>query len=218
MIILNFKTYESGTGQNAVTMAKICEEVAKESGVKIIPAVQALNIEKVAAVVKIQVFAQHVDAIEYGANTGKILPVEIKAAGAKGSLLNHSENTIMAKEILTGIDILKKLDMTSIVCTKSPSESAMVAKFGPDYIAVEPPELIGSGRSVTKAKPQVITKTIEQVLKIDKIPVLCGAGIVNGEDVKKALELGAEGILIASAVMKADNPKDVLMDLCTGFD
>src|SRR3989344_6872479 len=98
MIILNFKTYESGTGQNAVTMAKICEEVAKESGVKIIPAVQALNIEKVAAVVKIQVFAQHVDAIEYGANTGKILPVEIKAAGAKGSLLNHSENTIMRSE------------------------------------------------------------------------------------------------------------------------
>ena len=113
---------------------------------------------------------------------------------------------------------VKKLDMTSIVCTKSPSESAMVAKFGPDYIAVEPPELIGSGRSVTKAKPQVITKTIEQVLKIDKIPVLCGAGIVNGEDVKKALELGAEGILIASAVMKAQNPKNVLMDLCTGFD
>ena len=218
MIILNFKTYESGTGMNAVAMAKICEEVAKESGVKIIPVVQALDIERICNSVKIPVFAQHIDAVNYGANTGKILPVAIKAAGAKGSLLNHSENTIMAKEILTGIDILKKLDMTSVVCTKSPSESSMVAKFGPDYIAVEPPELIGSGRSVTKAKPQVITKTIEQVLKIDKIPVLCGAGIVNGEDVKKALELGAEGILIASAVMKAQNPKNVLMDLCTGFD
>ena len=218
MIILNFKTYESGTGMNAVAMAKICEEVAKESGVKIIPVVQALDIERICNSVKIPVFAQHIDAVNYGANTGKILPVAIKAAGAKGSLLNHSENTIMAKEILTGIDILKKLDMTSVVCTKSPSESSMVAKFGPDYIAVEPPELIGSGRSVTKEKPQVITKTIEQDLKIDKIPVLCGAGIVNGEDVKKALDLGAEGILIASAVMKAQNPKNVLMDLCTGFD
>ena len=218
MIILNFKTYESGTGMNAVAMAKICEEVAKESGVKIIPVVQALDIERICNSVKIPVFAQHIDAVNYGANTGKILPVAIKAAGAKGSLLNHSENTIMAKEILTGIDILKKLDMTSVVCTKSPSESSMVAKFGPDYIAVEPPELIGSGRSVTKAKPQIITKAISEVLKIDKISVLCGAGIVNGEDVKKALELGAEGILIASAVMKAENPKDILMDLCTGFD
>ena len=43
-----------------------------------------------------------------------------------------------------------------------------------------------------------------------KVKVLCGAGITSGEDVKKALELGTKGILVASGVVKAKNPRKVL--------
>ena len=35
--------------------------------------------------------------------------------------------------------------------------------------------------------------------------VLCGAGIVSGEDVARAVELGADGVLVASSVVKAED-------------
>ena len=217
MIIVNFKTYESGTGENAVKMAKICEEVSKKTKVKIIVAVQAVDIEKISKSVSIPVYAQHVDAINYGSNTGKVLAETVKEAGASGSLLNHSENTIMLEEIKAGIEKLRKLGMTSIVCTKSPSESAIVAKFDPDYIAVEPPELIGTLKSVSKMNPKIVSDTVAKVQKVKNIPVLCGAGIANGEDVSKSLELGTKGVLVAAAIMKAADPKKALMDLAGGL-
>ena len=35
---------------------------------------------------------------------------------------------------------------------------------------------------------------------------LCGAGIVSGEDVKKAIELGTRGVLVASSIVKSKDP------------
>ena len=51
--------------------------------------------------------------------------------------------------------------MTSVVCAKTPDEVANIAKFDPDFIAIEPPELIGSGKSVSKHKPSVITRSVQ---------------------------------------------------------
>jgi triosephosphate isomerase len=55
------------------------------------------------------------------------------------------------------------------------------------------------------------------VNSVEKIPVLCGAGVKNGEDVRKAKELGAKGILVASGVVKAENPEEAIRDLLEGF-
>jgi triosephosphate isomerase len=43
--------------------------------------------------------------------------------------------------------------------------------------------------------------------------VLAGAGISTTEDIEKALQLGADGVLVASGVAKADNPAEKLSKL-----
>jgi len=50
-----------------------------------------------------------------------------------------------------------------------------------------------------------------------KVKVLCGAGVKNGKDVSKALELGSEGVLLASGVVKATDKKSVIQDLASGI-
>jgi triosephosphate isomerase len=79
---------------------------------------------------------------------------------------------------------------------------------------VEPPELIGGDISVTNAKPEVVVEAVRAVHRVDaSIPVLCGAGVKNGQDVKKAIELGAKGVLLASGVVKAKDQRQALRDL-----
>ena len=51
----------------------------------------------------------------------------------------------------------------------------------------------------------------------DSEKLLVGAGVKNGEDVRLAIELGAKGVLLASGVTKASDPKAVLLDLASGL-
>ena len=46
---------------------------------------------------------------------------------------------------------------------------------------------------------------------------LCGAGISNSEDVKIAMDLGVNGVLVASAIAKAPlkKAKKLLMEIST---
>ena len=85
MIITNFKTYESATGENAIRLAKIHEMVAKETDMDIQVAVQAVDLMKVAESVDIPVLAQHIDPVGFGSHTGHIMPEAVKAAGAIGT-------------------------------------------------------------------------------------------------------------------------------------
>jgi triosephosphate isomerase len=218
LIVLNYKTYDESTGDKAVALAKLCESVANETGAKMIVAPQYTDIYRIAREVKIPVYAQGVDDVKFGGYTGSILPEAVKAAGASGSLLNHSEKRLKLAEIDAGIAKLRSLGMVSIVCTNNISTTMAAAALGPDYVAVEPPELIGSGVSVADSKPEVISGSVEAVKKINpKVRVLCGAGISKGHDVQKALELGTEGVLLASGVIKAKDQKAVLMDLVAGL-
>jgi triosephosphate isomerase (TIM) len=217
LTIINFKTYGQTTGKNAVKLAKTCEKVARKSGAEIAVAVQAADIAPVAAAVSIPVLAQHADNIEHGKNTGFILPESIKEAGASGTLLNHAEHKIDHKVLAATIRRCKKLGITTIVCAASRKESAEVARFSPDFIAVELPELIGTLVSVSRVNPEVVRSSIEAIKKVKDIPVLCGAGVANGEDVRKALQLGTKGVLVATAVDKADDPEAALVDLVNGL-
>lgn len=207
IIVINFKTYEESTGKKALVLAKACESK------NVILCVDALSLEKVTNTVKIPIFAQHVDGVEYGAQTGKINPQMLKSAGAKGALINHSEDRYSKKELENAIAACKKSKIASLVCVQTPKEAQEIAKLNPDAIAIEPPELIGGNISVTSANPKIITNTIRAVQKINKIPVLCGAGVKTNADLKKALELGATGVLLASGITKAKNPKKALYKL-----
>lgn len=214
MILINFKCYEAGTGKNALRLARICESVSKKYKRNIAIAPQFTDIYLISREVEIPVFAQRIDFIDPGAYTGHISPLSVKEAGAIGTLLNHSESRMDMELIRRCIGSAKKYDLISICCSRNVDESKSIAQFAPDFIAYEPPELIGTGISVSQTKPEVVTGTVNEVKKINPdIKVLCGAGITNGEDVKKALELGTVGVLLASGFVKAENPENVLVNL-----
>jgi triosephosphate isomerase len=101
-----------------------------------------------------------------------------------------------------------------VVCTNNEVTSAAAAALGPAYVAIEPPELIGSGVSVSKANPEIIKRSVALVHAVSpKVKVLTGAGIQSGECVKIAVDLGTDGVLLASSVVKSKEPGAVLRDL-----
>lgn len=215
MIIVNFKTVEAATGQKALELAKIHQKVASQTGIPIMVAVQATDISKIRHEVNIPIYAQHCDGVTYGSKTGWILPEAIKQAGATGSLLNHSEHRFTSEiDLENAIKRLQELQLTTIVCAETAAEGAeMAKKYNPDFIAIEPPELIGGDISVSTAQPELI----ENAVKLIGNNVLVGAGVKNAEDVKIALKLGAKGILLASGITKSDDPEAVLKNLASAF-
>ena len=213
LIIVNFKTYLEATGEKAVELAKKAEKVSLETKVSVGVAPQFTDIATVAKTAKIPVFAQHIDQIQPGSHTGYVLAEAVKETGAIGTLINHSERQLKLSDIDAIIKITRQKNLVSVVCANNPNISAAVASLKPDIIAIEPPELIGTGIPVSKAKPEVITDTIRLVREINKkIVILCGAGISRGEDVKAALKLGTQGVLVASGIVKAKDPYIVLRE------
>jgi triosephosphate isomerase len=212
-ILVNFKTYLEAIGKRAVELAKKAEKVSRETQVQIGVAPQFMDIAAIAEAVEIPVFAQHIDPIEPGSYTGHVLAEAVKEAGAVGTLINHSERQLKLSEIDAAIKIARSRRLVSVVCANNQSISAAVAALNPDVVAVEPPELIGTGIPVSKAKPEIVTATVELVRKVNpKVMILCGAGISHGDDVTAALKLGTQGVLVASAVVKAKNQYRVLRE------
>ncbi|MEM3373073.1 MAG: triose-phosphate isomerase [Candidatus Anstonellales archaeon] len=208
IIALNFKVFKESFEKNEL-LIRSAKEVSETYGIRIIvcPSTALL---KHSVNLYHDVFAQSVD-VELGQFTGTN-PIEgMKLIGIKGSLINHSENKITLNKIFRLVEIAKKIDFETIVCTANNDESKAIANFSPKMIAVEPPDLIGTGISVSTAKPEVVESSVQAVKNVNKsIIVLCGAGITNANDVKKAIELGAEGVLLASAYVKAKDPKILL--------
>ncbi len=213
MILLNLKAYEEFIGNKAVKLAMVAEKVAKQTGVKIIVIPGLLELERVARAVKIDVYAQHVDERDYGKNTGSILIESAKQAGAKGAIINHSENRIPMEKIKRTVEKAKKLKFTIVVCVNNMEEAKEVDKFEPDYIAYEVPELIGGNISVATAEPEIIRKIVKSV----KTKVLVGAGVGKKQDVKRSIELGAKGVLLASELVKTEDVEATIRDLAEGM-
>ena len=218
IIIVNLKPYEQGYGADGFELCKIMEEISIEHNVNLAAAVSAIDLVDYADNLKIPIFAQHVDGVSYGSNTGSILPEAVRYSGAVGTLVNHAECQMSWEQIEMTINRCKELGLSTVLCTADLDSSEKGSHLNPDMIAVEPPELIGGDISVSTAKPEIISDTVEIVKKINSsISVLCGAGVKNQEDVSKAISLGSEGILLASGVVKSSEPRKVLLDLIKGL-
>ncbi len=214
VIVINFKTYSQATGERAILLAQQCEKVAKEYDISVVVAPQFTDIFQVARAVEIPVFAQHMDAGEPGQYTGHIIGEALVEAGCSGVLLNHSERRLQLADIEAAVRRAERLHLYTIVCTNNPVVSVAGAALNPSAIAVEPPGIRGSGISVSQSKPEVITTTVDMIRRVNKtVVILCGAGISKGDDVKAALNLGSQGVLLASAVAKSNRPADVLREL-----
>jgi triosephosphate isomerase (TIM) len=214
IVILNYKTYLESSGENALELAYALKSASEESGITMVAAPQAADIYRIQNQISLPVFAQHIDPITPGGHTGSNLIETLIEAGISGSLINHSENRMKLADIDEVIQLCKKNDIESCVCTNNIATSKAIATFNPDAVAVEPPELIGSGIPVSQAQPEVVEDSVKGVKSINKkIKVLCGAGISTGDDMAAAMDLGADGVLLASGIVKAENPKEALLDL-----
>ena len=216
LLVINTKAYLEGTGQRALMLARVCRRLSRKSMAEIILSVQPSDISSVSRYTT--TFAQHIDAVGPGSHTGHILSESVKAAGAKGTLINHSERKLSLTDIRERIDRARGLRLTTVCCVPRTGMVRDVAKMRPDYIAIEPPELIGTGIPVSKARPGVITRSVEIARKANpSVKVLCGAGISSREDIEKSLELGASGVLVASGIVKARDQEKALKGLLRGF-
>jgi triosephosphate isomerase len=208
-VLVNLKAYPC----DPVEIAETAHAVSESSGVRIAVAPQTAHLERVAET-GVETWAQHVAPVEHGSHTGSLLAEAAADAGATGTLLNHSENRLKLATIDASLDAAERTGLETIVCANNPDQIGAVAALGPDGVAVEPPELIGTGTPVSKADPDVVRDAVEAAAAVDdEVDVLCGAGISTGDDLVAAGDLGATGVLLASGVAKADDPKAALESL-----
>ncbi len=213
MIVVNFKTYREATGFGAVKLARIAKAVSEETKVRIIVVPQLVDLA-MCDEVGVECWAQHVDPIGQGKFTGFVSREAVEEAGAKGTLINHAEHKLGSEGVKKTMEVVGGYAFETCICAASLEEVLEVAAFNPDYIAYEPPELIGStDKSVASEDPEIIQKIVQSA----KCKVLIGAGIHSFEDVKTGLKLGAMGILLATDVVLAEDPEHELRKLTEAF-
>jgi len=217
MIVINLKTYSEVTeGDKPVELAKIAQEVFDKYQVPFILCVQATDIYRVTQAVNIPVYAQHIDPIQPGKNTGFISALAVKEAGAVGVMINHSEHRIGMQAIAEVVEIANQYELNTMVCVENADEGAEVDKFNVGAIALEDPVLIGGTESIVKNDAG--KKKVEEFVAMNlQGSPLVGAGVKDQNDVKVSIQIGAKGVLLASGFDLADDPRAVLEDLCQGF-
>lgn len=214
-IIVNFKTYRTSFGKSALEIAKAAERVSREYGLDVIIAPPMLEIATLVRNVNIGVYAQHADPLYYGAHTG-YTPIEaLRDIGVRGVIINHSEHPVDLKTMARIIEISREMGLETVVCSDSVLLARIIATYySPTAIALEPPELIGSGIAISRARPEIIVKGVNAIRSISKeIVILAGAGISSKEDAYRAIELGSEGILVASAIMLSSSPDKAISEM-----
>jgi len=218
LLLLNLKTYPVCLGEGARTVARALSSAARELGVGAAIAPATPDLGRLSAELSIPVLAQHTDVTPAGPHTGTVPPEALRAAGVRGSLVNHSEHRLDAATTERTCVRLTALGLIPVVCAGTVEEARELARLRPPYLAVEPPELIGGDRAVSTARPEVVEGTVVAVREVSPdTRVLCGAGVHDRQDVRRALELGSGGVLVASAVTRAANPRAAIAELLAGF-
>lgn len=215
-LIVNLKAYKQATGQATAHLLDLFENVEVPENTSLIIAVNPAD-TRLATATSLPVFAQHVDPDRYGSHTGHVIAENVEGLGCDGVLLNHSERQLSDETIKETVQrVQAATDLTTVVCAQDVDDVDSIAGLQPDAVAIEPPELIGGQASVSTAQPELIKHGVEAAGEHD-VPLYCGAGVKTTEDVRHAVDLGAQGILVASGVIKADDPVGATEQLLNGF-
>ncbi|MFA4946061.1 MAG: triose-phosphate isomerase [Candidatus Micrarchaeia archaeon] len=220
MIIINFKVYSELIGTRGETIAAIAATQARLAKKKVIVCPSQLDLTGYAAHIKqdehFGFFAQHVDANAAGKFTGSVPAAQAKACGARGTLLNHAERKLSPTVLAAAVAACKAAGLETLVCADSLEEVKRVLELKPWAVAYEPPELIGSGVSVSTTKPEVLAGAVA-LAEAAGVPMFAGAGVSDANDVRIARKLGAKGVVLASAFVKSKAPGEFLASLLKEF-
>lgn len=219
--IINLKAYEEVFEVNLpkfIEEVENCSELAQKLEVNLILCVNSYDLKQAALYAKnVQIYAQHVDPVHFGSQTGHFPSICAIRLGAIGTLISHSEYYLNIDDTLNTIEHAQKQHLITCVCARDNNRLEELKNNNiKGLVALEPPELIGGDISVTSANPQIISEA-KNILQDSNMELLVGAGIKSQEDVSKAIELGARGILVASGVVKSSDIEETLKDLLEGF-
>jgi triosephosphate isomerase len=215
-LIVNLKAYKQATGQATSHLLDLFENVEVPENASLVIAVNPVD-TRLATATSLPVFAQHVDPDRHGNHTGHVIAKSVEGLGCDGILLNHSERQLSDETIKASVQrVQAATDLTTVVCAQSVDDVRSIAGLQPGAVAIEPPELIGGQTSVSTAQPELIEHGVEAAGEHD-VPLYCGAGVKTTEDVRHAVDLGAQGVLVASGVVKAENPVQATERLLDGF-
>jgi len=217
LVVVNFKTYSSASASTADALAQKMEQFSN-SNARMVAVVSAFDLHSVSISCEaLEVWSQHLDPVGQGSFTGWLEPETAISRGAQGTIINHAEHKVSLEHVKKLLEQLPE-GFPVCACAADVEEAKALAELGPTFIAVEPPELIGGDISVTTADPSIVSDTVAAVKSVNPdVRILCGAGVKNGKDVSKAIELGAEGVLLASGVTKANDALSVLQDLVSSI-
>ncbi len=211
-VIINFKHYENATGPGS---SKLLQQLASSSipdGTRVMCAMNIPDIIANRSKGSFQLISQHVDEIGYGPYTGKLSMEYLLDQGITTSLLNHSEYRVQPEKIEKTIEKSNSAGFDIVLCVENEREAERYAKLNPAFIAYEPPELIGGDISVSTSKPEIVGAVVDICEKYG-VKALVGAGVKNSKDFTKSMELGAKGVLLASGIVKSNDPSASLTSL-----
>ena len=204
--------FEIGTknyiyGDKVLEYAKAADAAAEKYDIDVLFITPSTEIRRVAENTKhLIILAPYMDTLRPGRGMADILPEGLKAAGAKGVVVNHCEKPMSIPAIKETIDRARELDFIVFACADSLDEAKAIAQLHPDIINPEPTELIGgTGKGVSSM--EYVRGSIEAIKAIDPdIMVEQAAGITNGQQVYDFIMAGSEAAGAASGIANAEDP------------
>lgn len=208
--VVNPKAYLYG--EQALSLAKVADELAEKHDVDILFTVQHVDVTKIRQATKhLFITAQHLDGIQVGRGMGYILPEALSEAGVDATFLNHAEHQMELGELVKAIKRSDELGILTIACADSIEEARAVALLSPDVMVCEPTALIGTGQASDDSY-KIETNTAVREINPD-ILMLQAAGISSVQDVEDALLTGADGTGGTSGIVSAADPADILRQM-----
>lgn len=218
-LILNFKTYPEASGEAAMKLAAIVDKASRATSVRLVICPQAADIYRIREKFPhMSIWAQHIDAIIPGRNTGWTSPTTVVMAGATGTIINHSEHTLSTPQIHDTVNMCKQYHLVSCLALPNSSKLKDTVRLHSDFITYEPPQLISGENSLIDVDITVAEEFItEAKLHNCTSKLILGAGIRDPQDFAKAVEIGYAGVLLASGFVKSDDPEKYLAEMVKPF-
>lgn len=210
-LAVNPKSYYYG--KQSLDLALACDEIMNDTGVTIFFTCPFTDIRMIKEKTKyIKVTAQGMESLRPGRGIGHILPESLKEAGAEAVFLNHAENPLTVSELYRTMQRAKELDILTIVCADSVAEGRAIAEFKPDILLCEPTDLIGTGKTAGTDYIEDTVRTIREAN--EEIGIMIASGITTAEDCYRVVRLGADGTGATSGIVKAEDPKKRVREMC----